>query len=212
MSSCQCQGIERYFTDDLARDALKTYRKEGAGKPTQMLIDALSKLDIKDASLLDIGGGGGAIQLELLEKGFSSAVGVDGSTGYLGAAQEEAEARGVLAKITHRHGNFVDIAPDLESADVVTLDKVICCFDDMQSLVSSSVHLAKRYYGLVFPVNTWWMRTYSWIENLYMRIRKNPFRSFSHATEDVEKIIFENGFKRFSYQRQSYWQVVVYAR
>jgi len=212
MTSCQCQGCERFFSDKMAQKELKNYRKKGSGKATQILIDALSEQDIESSGLLDIGGGVGAIQFELMKRGIASVVGVDGSSGYLGAAQEEAERLGVLDKVVYKHGNFVELAAEMEPADVVTLDKVICCFDDMKGLVSSSVGLAKKYYGVVFPIDTWWMRVADKIVNFYMRLVKNPYRAFTHATEDIEKIIFKNGFKRLSYQRQSVWQIIVYAR
>lgn len=212
MSSCQCQGCERFFSDKMAQRELKSYRKKGAGKATQILIDVLSDQGIENSDLLDIGGGVGAIQFELIKQGISSVVGVDGSSGYLGAAQEEAERLGVLDKVAYQHGNFVELASDLEPVDVVTLDKVICCFDDMKGLVSSSVGLAQKYYGVVFPIDAWWLRVIDKVLNSYMRIVKNPYRAFTHATEDVEKIIFNNGLKRIFYQRQSIWQVIVYAR
>jgi len=212
MSSCQCQGCERFFSDKMAQKELKNYRKKGPGKATQLLIDSLASQDIDGATLLDIGGGVGAIQFELMKEGVANVAGIDGSSGYLGAAQEEAERLGLLDKTNYQQGNFVDIAPELEKADIVTLDKVICCFDDMTALVTSSVKLAKKYYAVVFPINRWWVRLGDIFINTYMQIIKNPYRAFTHLTEDVEKIIFDNGFERLSYQRQSIWQVIVYAR
>ena len=196
----------------MAKKELKNYRKKGPGKATQLLIDTLSAQDIEGTTLLDIGGGVGTIQFELMKEGVSKVSGIDGSSGYLGAAQEEAERLGLLEKTSYQQGNFVDIAPDLEKADIVTMDKVICCFDDMTALVTSSVKLAKNYYALVFPIDSWWVRVGDMFVNTYMRTVRNPYRAFSHSTEDVEKIIFKNGLKRLSYQRQSIWQIIVQSR
>lgn len=34
-----------------------------------------------------------------------------------------------------RYGDFVSLAPDLETADLVTLDRVVCCYPELEPLV-----------------------------------------------------------------------------
>jgi 2-polyprenyl-3-methyl-5-hydroxy-6-metoxy-1,4-benzoquinol methylase len=212
MTCGQCQGIEILFDEKSAMKELKAYLKKGPSKPTQLLIDVLNDQGVENSTLLDIGGGVGAIQFELLEDGVSHTTGVDASSGYLTTIKKEAKTRDLEEKMSFQHGNFVDIAPTLTPADIVTLDKVLCCYHDMTALVSSSVGLAKKYYGVVFPQDNIFSKTFLRILNIFMWLGRNPYRSFVHPTEEVEKIIFENGFKRFSYQRKSIWQVIVYAK
>src|SRR5579871_3423008 len=151
MAHCQCEGIERCFgTERVARE-LANYRKRGAAKATRLLIEALQTEPLEGLTLLDIGGGVGAIAHAVLPVGVSQALDVDASAAYIAAAREEAERRGLAERMRFAHGNFVDLAPTIPAADLVTLDRVICCFDDMPALVSLSAARAKRFYGLVFP-------------------------------------------------------------
>ena len=213
MSCCgQCEGIEDIFDEETAKKDLKRYHKKGVDKSTQMLIDALSDNSLKGLSLIDIGGGIGAIQHKLFNHGIQKAVHVDGSTSYINTAKQEAERLEITDKIEYHHGNFVDIAPALAPADVVTLDRVLCCFDDMYGLVSSSSSLAKKYYALVYPQDSAIAKFVTSIGNLFLRITNNSFRTFIHPTEEVENIIFKNNFERVHFSRKGIWQVVVYAR
>lgn len=212
MTCGQCQGIEKLFDEKSALKDLKAYKKKGPSKSTQLLIDTLSNQGVDNSTLLDIGGGVGAIQFELLADGVSHTTGVDASSGYLSIIKKESKARQLEEKMSFQHGDFVDIAPTLAPADIVTLDKVLCCYHDMNALVASSVNLAKKYYGVIFPQDNIFSKTFLRILNIFMWLGRNPYRSFVHPTEEVEKIIFRKGFKRFSYQRKSIWQIIIYAK
>lgn len=212
MSCCQCQGIETTFNRKTAAKELKKYREKGPDKTTRMLIDALKADGIEGMTLLDIGGGVGAIQHELLSTGASSCINVEASKAYIKAAKEEAERQGHVDRVSYHHGNFVDLAPDIPQADVVTLDRVICCYHDMQALVGLSSALASRLYGVVYPRDTWWVKIGLAVENFVHWIRRNPFRAFVHPTEAVDAMVRGNGLERRFYRKAGMWQVVVYAR
>jgi len=109
-------------------------------------------------------------------------------------------------------GNFVDLAPHITQADIVTLDRVICCYHDMQALVGLSSALARRLYGVVYPRDTWWVKINFAIDNFRYWVRRNPFRVFVHPTEAVDAIVRNNGFERRFYREDGTWQMVVYAR
>ena len=121
MESCQCQGIETKFDRKYVNKKLTRYREEGPKKTTIQLMEALRSEGIQEMTLLDIGGGVGDIQHGLLKAGVSQAINVEGSSAYSEACQEEAERQGHADKINHRQGNFVDLAEDIPSADIVTL-------------------------------------------------------------------------------------------
>src|SRR5947207_5244489 len=150
MDCCQCKGIETLFNEKEARNRLRAYHEDGPSKTTRMLIEALKAEGVEGMTLLDIGGGVGAVQHELLRAGVERATGVEASTAYVKAAQEEAERQGHADRVSYHHANFVDIAPQIPPADIVTLDRVICCYHDMQALVGLSVAKAGRLYGLVY--------------------------------------------------------------
>jgi 2-polyprenyl-3-methyl-5-hydroxy-6-metoxy-1,4-benzoquinol methylase len=212
MDCCQCQGIEAEFNRKTAARQLRRYRENGLAKTTVMLTDALTREGVDGMTLLDIGGGIGAIQHELLAAGAKAATNVEASTAYIEAAREEAGRRGQADRVAYHPGDFVDLAPGIGPADIVTLDRVICCYHDMGELVGASSARAQRLYGLVYPRDTWWTRLGITLLNLVLWVQRSPFRTFIHATQEVDAVVRGNGLERRFYEKTLVWQVVVYAR
>lgn len=212
MNCCQCQGIETFFDEKVARRELKRYRKKGPSKTTRLLIDALKAEGLNGKTLLDIGGGIGAIQHELLEWGASTAVSVDASQAYIKVAREEAHRRELDGRVSYHYGDFVDLAGDIKDADMVTLDRVICCYDDMERLVGLSAERARKVYGLVYPRDHGVIKAARPLVNFFFWARGNPFRIFIHPTRAVDARVRSRGFTPRFYRKTAFWQVVVYVR
>ncbi len=213
MDCCQCQGIEAKFNDTYVAKKLGAYRKNGPKKTTLKLIEALQSADLQAMTLLDIGGGVGDIQHALLKLGVKEALEVEASPAYQAACKLEAERQGHAGRIHHLQGDFVSLAHEIHSADIVTLDRVICCYNDMRQLVSLSAEKAKRVYGVVYPRDTWWVRLGNLLfYNLRHWLRGNPMRNFVHPTQAVEALLEAQGLKRSFYCEMGGWQVVVFAR
>lgn len=212
MTCPQCEGIEAIFDEESIRKELLFYEKDGPEDTSQWLIDALKAEDVQGKRLLDIGGGIGAIQHELLEHGMAGAVHVDGSSAYVEGAKQAAEKRGLTEKIEWHHGDFVKIAKKLANAEVVTLDRVICCYDDMPALLQSSLELADNFYGLVYPRDTWYTQIGFRIINLVQRIFGHPFRVFVHSSEEVNQLIAKAGFTERFRRQNLVWQVLLFAK
>ena len=123
-----------------------------------------------------------------------------------------AEGQGYAHRIAYHQGDFVELAPHLPQADIVTLEKVICCYPDMRALVGLSSARAGKFYGVVFPRDTWWMRLGGLFVNLSPRLQRNAFRFFVHPTEAIEAIVRANGLKQYYYRKTLFWQVIVYGR
>ena len=212
MNCSHCQGLDELFSAEYVAGEVKRYRKHGPEKTTLMLTDALKKQGLQELTLLDIGGGVGAIQYEMLNAGVKSATDIEASAAYLAAAKAESEKGGYSERISYQQGNFVDLAENIQPADIVTLDRVICCYPDMQQLVGLSAVRAGKLYGVVYPRDSWWMKMGIAVQNFFFRLQRNPFRIFIHPSEAVEAIIIQNGFKRLFYQRTWIWQVALFAR
>jgi magnesium-protoporphyrin O-methyltransferase len=212
MNCCQCQGIEKLFSQKQVEKELARYHRNGPDKTTRMLIEAIKKAGVSGLSLLDIGGGVGAIQHALLDAGVNEVTSVDASRAYLAAAKAEAGRRGQAERVRYLHGNFVDLAEEIPPAGIVTLDRVICCYHDMEKLVGLSAERAGKVYGLVYPRDVWWVKVALVLMNFWFKLRRNPFRTFVHSAEGVEAILSKKDLKRRSYQQTLVWQVVVYTR
>jgi magnesium-protoporphyrin O-methyltransferase len=213
MTCTHCKAADDVFSKGWARRELEDYRKKGAAKTTRLMLEALIKSGVRGLSLLDIGGGVGAIQHELLEAGMASGTDVDASSAYLNAARIEAERRGTAGRMQYLHGDFVDLAPTIDAADIVTLDRVVCCYPHMEKLVELSSARAKQFYALVYPRDNWLTRAGIPVFNFFaFQIWRNPFRTFVHPTPEIERILHTNGLQRVFHQYVGLWQVAIYQR
>ena len=213
MTNCCCQGVDQMFGEKTARRDLRRYHKRGPSKPTRMLLDAVRREGVQNATVLDIGGGIGVIQQELLDAGAASATSVEASAAYVRVAREEAQRRGRADRISYREGDFVALADRVEPADVVTLDRVICCYPDMESLVGRSADRARRLYGLVYPQERWWVATGIRATNLLMRLLRRGFRAHLHPTAAVDAAARRHGLAATLTRRAGpVWQVALYER
>ncbi|MEO8438085.1 MAG: methyltransferase domain-containing protein [Chloroflexota bacterium] len=207
-----CCSYDRQFNARHAEDDLREYRRKGPTGLTRALIEALVAGGVEGRTVLEIGGGVGAVHHELLGAGAATAVDVDASRAYVLAAREESERQGHADRVDYRVGDFVALADEVDPADVVALDRVICCYADMSSLVDRSAALAKGRYGLVYPRYTKLGRIAIALVNVGFRLSRSPFRSYLHRTADVDAILARHGLVRSLHRTTLIWQLAVYER
>jgi SAM-dependent methyltransferase len=214
MDCCGPEGsdYDRQFDARHAEQHLRAYRRDGPTGLTRALIDGLAADGLEGRTVLDIGGGVGAVHHELLRAGASAAVDVDASRAYLAAARGEAERQGHADQVRYIRGDLVAIAPTLDAVDLVALDRVICCYPDMTELVGRSASLARRRYGLVYPRDTWPARAAVALLNARFRLSRSSFRSFVHPTREVEAVIARHGLIKRSERTTLIWQLAIYER
>ena len=213
MSRDCCQtDYDALFDDRAARRELSDYRRRGARGTTGRLINAIRDEGVEGASVLDIGGGVGVIGAELLRAGAAWLTGVDASGPYLAAAREEIDRRGYADRATFEHGDFVALAPEVAEADIVTLDRVICCDTDWVALVDRSLDRTRRLYGLVYPVDRWWMRLSVAMIRGISRLFGRPAPFAVHPDRAVDSRIRAAGFAPVLEERGIAWQTVLYRR
>jgi len=161
---------------------------------------------------LDIGGGIGAIQYDLIKVGASGGTSIEASSAYIDVVKDEILQNGLVERVNFKHGDFTTMASDVDLADIVTLDKVICCYDDMSELVGLSSKLAQKIYAVIYPRDVWWTKLGFLMMNFYTKIKGSSFRTFIHPSKKVEEIIFGNGLKRNYYATTLVWQVAIFTR
>ncbi|MEX2402385.1 MAG: class I SAM-dependent methyltransferase [Rhodothermales bacterium] len=208
----QCCGVEQLFDSRFVRLERWKHRLLGPPKTTRRLIEALRVLDEPAASALDVGGGLGAIQEAMARHGVDRIEVVDAAPAYLEAARRRAEEGGYVDRVTFRAGDFVELADEVGAADVVTLDRVICCYDDVEALVGRSTEKCRRYYGLVYPRPGGPMRGVRRVANLISSLRGSPYRFYLHEEGLVRGLVRAAGFERCWSDRGWMWHVEVYRR
>lgn len=213
MDACCASDLETGFDARVAARDLAAYRRDGLPADQRGLLAALLADGVGDRTVLDIGGGIGAIHHDLLRAGVRSVTDVDGSTAYLSAARQEARRQGHLERIGYRHGDFVQLADGIEPADIVILLRVLCCYPDMSALVRSSAGRARRSYGLIYPRSTWWMRAAAIaFDALHPLTGPISGPGHVHAESDVDAAVRREGFTPVVIDSTWYWRVVLYRR
>jgi magnesium-protoporphyrin O-methyltransferase len=142
---------------------------------------------------------------------LASATDVDASGAYIEVARREATKRGFGDRVTYRRGDFVEESAEVGPADLVTLDRVICCYPDLDGLASKAAERARVKIGLVHPHDRWWMRWGVKVVNLVGRPFGCP-RFFVHRTARLEAILRRAGLEREWAGGTLFWRVAVYKR
>jgi len=95
-SCCNIRGCEEFFDRRFARRAADRYRRRGLDRTAQRMVAFLEERGLEGATVLEVGGGAGEIQLELLKRGATRTLNLELSPGY------DEEARGPLFWVRRR--------------------------------------------------------------------------------------------------------------
>jgi 16S rRNA G966 N2-methylase RsmD len=213
--ACSCgdftTAADRQFTAIKAAKELKAYRRGRIGPTTRRLRDGLVEAGLAHGTLLDIGGGVGALTFELLDRGVTSATVLEASSAYAAAAQDEANRRARAAVVNVLQGDLVEVSNSLQSTDVVTLDRVVCCYPSYEPLLAHALKHATHGFALSYPRDRWYVRAAMWFENA-KRARKSRFRTFVHPPHDMQQVIERAGFSLARRRQTAFWAVDVFSK
>lgn len=160
--------------------------------------------------MLDIGAGVGVVHTALLEAGAASAIDVDASREYLATARAEAERRSLADRVDYRYGDVVELAAELPSADIVTLDFVICCYPYLEPLLAAATRSKPRLVGLIYPRDVWWMIAYMRLYNAAHIVRRSPARYFVHRRSRVRALMGQADYHEIHDGRSAVGRVALY--
>jgi magnesium-protoporphyrin O-methyltransferase len=212
MSMAKPCDYDRLFDEKNARAKAREYAEKGLNDDGQRIVDFVRTRMSPGYSVLEVGGGVGAIQLELLRDGAARAVNVELATQYERVASELIRERGLGDRVERRLGDFVRDADGIPDADVVVLQRVVCCYPDADALIGAAADHARRLLLLTFPVERWWIRVGLAAENVFFRLRGSTFRSFVHSTAAVIAVARRHGMRLAEHRRGLIWQVLALER
>jgi len=208
-----CGAVEREFDRVVAERDLKRFLKRGPDATTQKMLAAIRAAPRPEgATLLDIGGGIGAIHHLLLEEGFTRAGHVDGSTAYLAVAAAEATRRGHAERVTFHHGNFHALAATVDAADLVTLDRVVCCDPGGVDLLAAAAEHSRRWLAFSYPRDRWYNRTVVALANGWRRLWRLSFRAYVHDPAAMTTVLESAGLRRRWSGGTWIWSVELFER
>lgn len=213
MSDC-CDPIpyRRMFNTKEANRRLANYRRRGLDTMARTIVDYLATQDLTDLDVLEVGGGVGDIQVELLKAGAGQALNVELSDAYENAANDLADKNGLTGRIVQQFGDFVEIQDDIDPAGIVVLNRVVCCYPFMERMMGAAVAKTERFLGLVFPRDRWAARMAVKAGNGFLAMRRCDFRTFVHPVDEIEAMATNAGLKVRHRGRNLAWQSVVFER
>jgi SAM-dependent methyltransferase len=203
------------WVDYWSRQAAK---KPTAAKVTESLLDAITDVGVADRTVLDVGCGIGDLAVEAVARGASSGVGFDLSAKAIEQATRLAAARGVGDRTMFHVGDGARL--DLPDADVVVINRVVCCYPDIENLLERTLDAARSVYAITAPISDgptgWYNRLWNEVENVRYRLRRKKyagFRTFIHDLDRIDERIRAEGFRRVRHERRRVvWDLAVYAR
>ena len=210
--SSLCSTTARHFGHKRARKELAAYQRAGPGTTTRRLLHGLLMVKAQPTTVLDIGSGIGTLTVELLKAGAATATCVDMSAASQAVGAEAARQQGLADRIRWVEADFVTIAASLPPADVVALDRVICCYPTYRSLLQEAAAHSRHFLALSYPRDRWFVRLALWGENAWHRLRGDPFRAFVHPIPPMLRMLEGAGFSRVHQESTSAWEAAIYAR
>ena len=206
---CDPRSYERLFGAKAAARDARRYERRGLGGTAHDLVELAG--DVTGATVLDVGGGVGAIELELLAGGAERATNVELSGGYEEAAARLVAARGLRERVERRVGDFVT-AP-VEPHDVVVLHRVVCCYPDADGLVGAAAMRTRRRLLLTYPQERPWTRMGVRVANAGLRLFGSGFRVYVHPVARMAAAASAHGLALGERRRHGLiWESAVFLR
>lgn len=184
---CSCcpapSDYRRLFGRRAAQHDARRYRRRGLPRTARDLIGLAG--DVSGASVLEVGGGLGTLELELLRAGAARATNVELSDAYEALAAALVAEHGLNGRVERRLGDFVAQAGLVEPHDLVVLHRVVCCYPDADALVGAAAARARRRLLLTYPRERLLTRLGARAVNLWLRLTGCGFRTFVHPPERI---------------------------
>lgn len=209
---CTPKGYRRIFSEKNAGAEARRYRRKGLDGTSMRIFKLITERSVEGKTLLEVGGGIGAIEVELLKAGMARAINVELTPTYEAAAGDLLVEAGLADRVERRLMDFAEAGAQVENADVVVMNRVICCYPEMPKLATVAADRAKDMLVMSFPNRRWWTRVGLMLGNLVFRAIGLQFQVFLHPPAQILAIVEQRGFKTTLNQQGFVWQVVALER
>jgi len=204
---CDPRGCDQLFGTRFARRMAGRYRKRGPDRSARRIVEFLQDRGVEGATVLEVGGGVGEIQLELLKRGAERTTNLELSPAYEQEAARLARDAGVERRVERRlHDIAVDPA-EVEPADIVVLHRVVCCYPDYEQLLGAAADHARRLLVFSHPPRNAISRSILAAQNLGFRLSGKQFRVFAHPPAAMLAVLERHGLQVAFGHRGIPWQI-----
>lgn len=209
---CSPKGYRWIFSERSARAEAKRYRSGGLDSTSRRIVEFVKAQGIEGRTVLEVGGGIGAVQLELLKAGASRAVSVELTPTYEEVALELAKEAGLADRVERKVMDFAQANGQVEAADIVVMNRVICCYPDMPKLAGAAADHTRQLLVMSFPRNAVWMQVGLGIANFFFWATRREFHVFLHAQPGIIATAEQHGLAPILDQRGVLWTVAGWRR
>jgi magnesium-protoporphyrin O-methyltransferase len=209
---CDARGCDEFFGTRFAARAARRYRKKGLDKTARRIVDFLATRGIEGATVLEIGGGVGEIEIELIKRGAARGLNLELSRAYEEEAKRLRAEQGLEGRVEWRLYDIAAESNGVEPGDVVVLNRVVCCYPDYGALLGAAAEHARRFLVFSYPPRHVVSRLFVAAQNLAFRLLRREFRTFAHPPEAMLEVVEERGFRAVFAYRAPVWQIAALER
>lgn len=209
---CYADEYADLFRDAEARRTTRRFLRRGLRGSARRLADGVADTGLNGRTVLEVGGGAGTIQADLLRRGAARSVNIELSPNWEPAAAELAAELALEDRVQRQVGDFIDIAEELAAADIVILHRVVCCYPDWRRMLAAAMTKASHTVALTVPVDRWWTRLGIRMGNRLLAWRRRSFRAFVHPPDLMLELLGSAGLTPRLDHSGLIWRTVVAQR
>ena len=183
------------------------YRKRGLDKVARRMAEFLEAHGIEGATVLEVGGGIGEIQIELLKRGARRSINLELSPAYDEDAAILLREAGLEGRADRCLHDIADDPAGVEPADVVVLHRVVCCYPDYERLLSAAAEHARRLLVFSYPPRNSASRLVVRFQNVAFGLLGKEFRIFAHPPAAMLAVLGAHGLRPVFAHRGLVWRV-----
>lgn len=152
------------------------------------------------------------MQIELLKAGAARATSVELTPTYEDVARELLREMGFESRVERQVMDFAASADAVERADIVIMNRVVCCYPDMPKLAGAAADHARELMVLSFPRRTWWSRAFLALGNFVLWVLRREFMIFVHSPSQIRATAAKRGLVTVHDETGAFWTVAAMRR
>jgi hypothetical protein len=207
MSRCCAGESLDIFGEKSARRALGRYLRKGlGGSDAPRIADWAAEQGLDGATVMEVGGGIGQIQAELVRRGAARGTVVEVVADYEDAARELATATGIADRTAFVLADLLETPDAVEPADIVVLRRVVCCTPVGPAVLGAAAGLASRTLLASYPRDRAGVRVVVRLQNGLLALMRKRFRTFVHPPRELERAAEKHGLRLARVERGFVWE------
>jgi hypothetical protein len=206
---CTPAGYRTIFGPKAVERDARRYRRKGLTGSAGWLLQALTSDVVHKRSVLEVGGGIGSLQIELLKAGAAHATNVEIIDSYEDTARALITEDGLDGRVERYIADYAQHPDESPAADIVIMHRVICCYPDPGTLTSAACARARDRVAITVPRNARWVRLGFWGMNTWLRLRRIPFRGYVHPHAEILEVANSHGFHTTRRDHGVLWESLI---